>query len=56
VIVIVPDSLTDEINAAIDRELAGRPCDPETRQYVFNRLLAHFDEHGCLPDFSLTAT
>lgn len=53
--VVVPNTLADAINAAIDRELSGRPCDAESREIIFNQVLAYFDEHGRLPDFSLNA-
>lgn len=53
--VVVPDSLTVAINAAIDSELAGRPCDDETRDYLFQCILSHYDQFGKIPHFTLEA-
>jgi hypothetical protein len=53
-LVIVPNALSDLINASIDRALAGRPCDDESRQHIFSGLLAHYDEHGTVPEITLT--
>lgn len=55
-LVIVPDSLHDQINAAIDKALAGRPCDAETREHIYTTLLTYFDKHGKIPDFKLEST
>lgn len=54
-LVIVPNSLRDQIHAAIDKALAGRPCDDETREHLYGQLLDYFDEHGTIPDFTLNA-
>jgi hypothetical protein len=53
-LVIVPNVLRDKINAAIDKELDGRPIEEAERQDVFDKLLAFWDEHGAIPDFKLT--
>jgi hypothetical protein len=53
---IVPDSLRDAINAALDKALDGRPCDADSRAVLYDQLLSHFDKHGVLPDFTLTPT
>ncbi len=50
---IVPNFISDRINAAIDKVLDGRPIDPDERQSVFHLLLDYFDEHGTIPDFEL---
>ena len=52
--VIVPNYVSDAINAEIDRALDGRPCDDESREFIFNGLLQHFDEHGVVPQITLT--
>ena len=54
-LVIVPNSLSDKIHAAIDKALDGRPCDDETREHLYGQLLSYFDEHGVIPDFELHA-
>lgn len=54
-LVIVPDWLSANINSAIDKALDGRPCGPFDRDMIFQQLLSHYDEHGTIPDFSLTA-
>jgi hypothetical protein len=53
---IVPDSLRDAINAALDKALDGRPCDADSRAVLYDQLLCYFDEHGVIPDFALTPT
>lgn len=52
-LLIVPNYIADEINAAIDKALDGRPCPPEARENIYNTVLLHFHEHGAIPDFSL---
>lgn len=52
-IVIVPNSLSDAIHAAIDRELNGRPMEAEEREIIYGQLLSYYDEHGRIPDFYL---
>lgn len=52
-ILIVPNELLDQIDNAIDRELAGRPIADDDRQYVQSALLAFYDEHGAIPEFTL---
>jgi hypothetical protein len=54
-LLIVPNSLADAINAAIDKALDGRPCEADEREHIYNQLLLHFHEHGAIPDFSLKA-
>jgi hypothetical protein len=53
-LVIVPSSLRDAINAALDKALDGRPCDADSREVLYDQLLCYFDEHGAIPDFTLT--
>lgn len=52
--VIVTNALRDDIHRRIDAALAGRPCSADERESIYQQLLAYFDEHGVLPDFSLT--
>ena len=52
--VIVHNDLRDAIDAAIDVALAGRPCDDDGREDIFRRLLGYYDDHGRIPDFTLT--
>ena len=52
-LVIVPEALRAAIDAAIDKELAGRPCDPGERDDIFRALLTYFDQHGTIPEFTL---
>lgn len=52
-LVIVPDSLRDAINAKIDEALIAVPEAADHREHFFGQLLAYFDEHGVVPDFSL---
>lgn len=53
-LVIVPNDLRDKINAAIDQALDGRPCDDASREVIYGQLLEYFDDHGELPDFTLS--
>lgn len=52
---IVPNYVSEAINAAIDKALAGRACETGEREHIYQLLLAHFDVHGVIPDFNLTA-
>ena len=51
--VIVPNELRDQIHAAITKALEGRPVTDAERETLYQQLLAHYDEHGAIPDFSL---
>ena len=52
--VIVPDSLREAIDTAIDKALINAPAEAAVdREHYFNQLLAYFDENGVLPDFSI---
>lgn len=52
--VIVPDSLREAINAKLDVALATEPAaEAHDRECLYNQLLAFFDEHGYLPDFTV---
>lgn len=53
-IVIVPDSLRHAINSALDTALADAPPDALLhREDLYQQLLAYYNEHGALPDFSI---
>lgn len=52
--VIVPNALRDAINSAIDRELEKCPEAVKDRQVFYELLLEYFDEHGFLPEFTIT--
>ena len=53
-LVIVPNALRDEINAKLDAALAEFPeCKQQDRDQLFAELLAYYDDHGVIPDFSL---
>ena len=53
-LLIVPNSLHDAIHAAITTALAGRPCDDESREILYQQILKHYHDHGSIPDFTLT--
>jgi hypothetical protein len=53
--VVIPESLRIAIDAAINNALAGRPCDDETREYLFQCILSHYDEFGKIPQFTIEA-
>ena len=54
--VIVPDSLREAINEKLDAafEQAGVEPKPEERESTYRSLLAYFDEHGEIPEFTIT--
>lgn len=52
-IVVVPDTLHAEINRALDAALSKAPGAEPDRELFYEQLLAFFDEHGVLPEFSL---
>jgi len=54
--VIVPNTLRDAINAKLDDAFAACPEAAKDRDALYYRLLAYFDEHGELPDFTLTVS
>lgn len=53
VFVIVPDSLRDAIYAKVDAAIAECPDAAADREYFYAELLAHFNEHGVIPEFTL---
>lgn len=52
-LVIVPDSLRNAINAKLDTAIAEHPDAECDRDALYAQLLAYFNEHGVVPDFSL---
>lgn len=52
-LVIVPDSLRAAINEKLDAAIALAPDAESERENLFNQLLAYFNEHGVIPEFSL---
>lgn len=53
--VFVPDALAVAIHSAINSALDGRPCDDETREYLFQCILSHYDTFGKIPHFTIEA-
>jgi hypothetical protein len=53
---IVPNWLRDELYARLDAQIEQCPQALPDREEIYHRLLRHFDEHGTIPDFELTAT
>lgn len=51
--VIVPNELHNAINAKLTEAFADHPDAEQDRNFLYHELLAFFDEHGYLPDFSL---
>lgn len=51
--VVVPNELDKQINAALDAALAETPAAAPDRAYFYNELLCFFDDHGYVPEFSL---
>lgn len=52
-LVIVPDSLRAAINARLDAAIAACPEAAADREALYGQLLAYFDEHGVIPDFTI---
>jgi hypothetical protein len=52
-LLIVPNYLRDQINAAIDAALVDVPEAAADREIFFAALLDHVNEHGVIPEFSL---
>ena len=53
-LVIVPNALRDAINAKLDAALADAPDDAKAeREFLYQQLLEHFNEHGTIPDFTV---
>jgi hypothetical protein len=54
VIIIVPNVLRDAINKKLDEVLSEFPEAEKDRELFYHKLLEYFDEHGEIPDFTLT--
>lgn len=51
---IVPDFVSDAINAALDKALDGQPEEAkQCRPHLYRQLLDYYNEHGTLPEFSI---
>jgi len=53
-ILIVPNELRNAINRALDDAMAECPEAECERNVLYKQLLAHFDEHGVIPQFTIT--
>ena len=55
--VIVPNSLQDEINKKLDAALESIEAPAEDiehdREFMYHQLHSYYDEHGFVPDFTL---
>jgi len=52
-LVIVPDTLRDNITKALDAEIAKWPDAEKDREMLYQQLVTFFSVHGYLPEFSL---
>lgn len=52
-LVVVPDSLRNAINEKLDAAIAVCPDAEKDREVLYGQLLAYFNEHGVVPDFTL---
>jgi hypothetical protein len=52
-LIIVPNCISREIDQKLDAEIAKWPDAESSRDHLRNQLLAYFNEHGSVPDFSL---
>ena len=52
--VIVPKELSDAIYAKIDEQLALIPDADTDREVFYQNLLGFYNEHGYIPEFTLT--
>ena len=52
-LVVVPDSLRNAINEKLDAAIAQCPDAEKDREVLYSQLLAYFNEHGVVPDFTL---
>ena len=53
--VIVPNTLRDAINAKLNEAFKTCPEAEKERDSLYHRLLGYFAEHGVIPDFTLTS-
>lgn len=52
-LVIVPNYLSQAINAKLDEAIAACPDAEKDRETLFQQLLTYVNEHGVIPEFSL---
>lgn len=52
-LVIVPDALHENINKALDAEIAKWPDAEKDRDALHQQLVTFFHQYGYLPEFSL---
>jgi hypothetical protein len=52
--VIVPNDIRDAINAKLDAAILAVPDAAKDRDALYEQLLDYFDQHGVVPDFTLT--
>ncbi len=52
-IVIVPDYISDEIDAKLDAAFINHPDAEKDRALLRSQLIAYVDEFGIVPDFDL---
>lgn len=53
--VVVPNELRDALYAKVDKALESVPFLKSSREAIYQDLLAHYDQHGVIPEFSLEA-
>jgi len=53
---VVPDSLRLAIEEKLDAEIAKVPEAAPDREHLYGQLLAYFNDHGVIPEFTLTET
>lgn len=53
-LVIVPNEVSEAIHAALAKAAEGLILTNEEYEIHYNQLLNYFDEHGMIPEFSLT--
>ena len=51
--VVVPNYISDQINQKLDAEIAANPGAEIDRPHLYQQVLAYFDEHGEIPDFTI---
>lgn len=52
--VIVPNYLRDELYRRLDAEIEKHPAAAKDREVLYSQLLSYVNEHGAIPDFSLS--
>ena len=55
-LVIVPNYIADQINAALDKAIADCPDAAKDREHLYSQLVGYFDEHGHIPEFTVGKT